>query len=476
MSRLPRDLASAPGPGTVPEIPDTTAAYTDFERDGSGAGVAPWPRGVSVTAARLDGYGRVELVELDGRSGTEGRSFRAAVGAWERLGDHDHVAPVVGSGKRPRPWVATVGDPTLADRGDADLASTLWIGVCLADALAYAHGEGVTHGAVTPVRVRLYPTAEWPFPRLCGFGLVRLLTGDADAVVRAAPEQVTPDPCHGTGTRTDVYGLALTLYEALAGDLPYATDDAPRAAVLESAPIPPSTVEPTLPGAVDDLLLPALARDPPDRPDLDSFRDELVSLLAAESPGSAGNAGSGDAGAGTGDPVADPSFPFLDGDRADWRTACPSCSRSVTNTLSAFRAHWRDAERCDGPPERPPVRAAHSRAEWERIVESVESAPDTAGTGTRGTAGGIGNGNGNRGGTADHPLWTALAEERVVEVGGVAVASPDGTYPWLSYPRRGWRVPCPSCGSSVFNAEGAMKAHWSDAPGCAGPPDDFETA
>jgi len=483
MSRLARDLASAPDPGAVPETADATVAYTDFERDGSGAGVAPWPHGVSVTAARLGGYGRVELVELDGRAGTEGRSFRAAVGAWERVGDHDHVAPVVGSGKRPRPWVATAGDPTLADRGDAGLASTLWIGICLADALAYAHGEGVTHGAVTPGRVRLHPTAEWPFPRLCGFDLARLLAEDVGAVVRAAPEQVTPEPYHGTGTRTDVYGLALTLYEALAGDPPYVTDHDPRAAVLGSTPVPPSTVEPTLPGAVDDLLLPALAKDPPDRPDLDSFRNELVSLLAAESPesaGSAGSTGSADAGTGTGDPVADPSFPFLDGDRADWRTACPSCSRSVTNTLAAFRAHWRDAERCDGPPERPPVRAAHSGAEWERIVESVESAPDTAGTGTGagGTAGGPGSGGrgGSGAGNADHPLWTALAEERVVEVGGVAVASPDGTYPWLSYPRRGWRVPCPACGSTVFNAVGAMKAHWSDAPGCTGPPDDFETA
>ncbi|MEF8840239.1 MAG: hypothetical protein V5A62_01250 [Haloarculaceae archaeon] len=462
MSELSRDLASAPSPGVLPGTPATTVAYTDFRRDESGAGVAPWPRHVSVTAARLDGYGRVELLELDDRGTTGGRAFLAAVGAWERVADHDHVAPVVGSGKRPRPWVATVGDPTLADRADAELAPTLWIGVCLAGAFAYAHDEGVLHGAVTPGRVRLHPTPEWPFPRLCGFGLARLLAEGTDAPARAAPEQVAPEPHHGAGTATDVYGLALTLYEALTGDLPYVSDD-PRA-VLESTPVPPSTVEPTLPTAVDDLLLPALAKDPVDRPGLDAFRDDLVALLAAESPESADDGGSG---TGTATPATDSSFPFLDGARADWRTACPSCGRSVTNTLAAFRAHWRDAGRCDGPPERPPIRADHSREDWARIVESVESAPDTASTGTAGTPG---NGNPN------HPLWTALAEGRVVEVGGVAVASADGTYPWLSYPRRGWRVPCPVCGSTVFNAETAMKAHWSDAPDCSGPPDDFETA
>ncbi|MEF8867637.1 MAG: hypothetical protein V5A85_03885 [Haloarculaceae archaeon] len=459
MGELPRNLASAPGPGVLPEGPDATVAYTDFRRDGSGDWVAAWPRCVSVTAADLEGYGRVELVELDGR-GTGSRAFVAAVETWDRVADHDHVAPVVGAGKRPRPWVATAGDPTLADDGRRDLVPTLWIGICLAGALAYAHGEGVVHGAVTPERVRLHRTPGWPYPQLDGFSLARLLRGRAGAVARAAPEQVATDGPRGTGTATDVYGLALTLYEALTGDLPYVTDGDPRAAVLGSAPVPPSAVEPTLPTGVDDLLLPALAKDPGDRPVLDSFRDDLVSLLAAETP-------EGDDDISGADPVTDSSFPFLDGDRADWRTACPSCGRSVTNTLAAFRAHWRDAERCDGPPERPPVRAPHSGEEWARVVESVEST-GPGGTGTPTPAG--------PGPTADHPLWTAMAEERVVEVGGVAVASADGSYPWLSYPRRGWRVPCPACGSTVFNAETAMKAHWSDAAGCPGPPDDFETA
>ena len=476
MSELPKGLASAPGPEVLPGSPDAAVAYTDFRRDGSEASVAAWPGAVSVTAARLGGYGRVELLELDGRSAADGRTFLAAVEAWDRVADHDHVAPVVGSGKRPRPWVATDGDPTLADRRSEALAldSTLWSGICLADALAYAHGEGVVHGALRPERVRLHPAPDWPFPRLDGFGLSRLLREEAGGVARAAPEQVTPEPYHGTGTATDVYGLALTLYEALTGDLPYATDADPREAVLGSAPVPPSTVDPALPGDLDDVLLPALAKDPADRPDLAAFRDGLVSLLAAETPANGGSEG------GTADPAADASFPFLDGDRADWRTACPSCGRSVTNTLAAFRAHWRDAERCDGPPERPPVRADHSREAWAGVVESVESAAPASLPSSRGRNGGNGGsgGSGGSGGGANahHPLWTALAEGRVVEVGGVAVASDDGTYPWLSYPRRGWRVPCPACGSTVFNAETAMKAHWSDAPACPGPPDDFETA
>jgi hypothetical protein len=459
MSELPRDLASAPGPEVLPDAPEVTVAYTDFRRAeaddrAEGTRTASWPGGVSVAAARLDGVGPVELLELDDRTHTAGRSFLAAVQSWERVADHDHVAPIVCAGKRPRPWVATVATPTLAGAEDPPLDLVLWVGVCLADALGYAHDAGLYHGAVTPHRVRLHPSREWPFPRLDGFGLARVLAEDTGEVARAAPEQVGRE--RTIGAASDVYGLALTLYETLTGDLPYVIDGDPRGAVLGSAPLPPSTVEPTLPRRVDDLLLPALAKRPADRPTLEAFRDALVSLLLAEVGGSEGPARA--------DPETADSFPFLDGDRADWRTDCPSCGRSVTNTLAAFRAHWCDAGRCDGPPEHPPRRASHSPAEWARVVESVRSATPTR---SRKRAGG---------GTADHPLWTALAEERVIEVGGVAVASDDGTYPWLSYPRRGWRVPCPACGSTVFNAETAMKAHWSDAPGCAGPPDDFETA
>jgi serine/threonine protein kinase len=106
----------------------------------------------------------------------------------------------------------------------------------------------------------------------------RVAEADGGAA-RSAPEQVRPEPYHGAGTATDVYGLALALYETLTGDLPYVTDDDPRSAMLGSAPVPPSTVEPALPGGVDDLLLPALAKDPADRPDLDAFRNQATARV-----------------------------------------------------------------------------------------------------------------------------------------------------------------------------------------------------
>jgi endogenous inhibitor of DNA gyrase (YacG/DUF329 family) len=440
------DVAEAPGPEVCPAGPDRQAAYTDFERDDRGGGGGSWLGRVSVSRASLDGF-PVELVELDGRAGVSLRAFVAGVDRWREVADHDHVLRVVASGKQPRPWFAVPAGDSYAGQV-LSLPEALWVGVCLAEALAYAHGHDRVHGALSPARVARSPTDAWAFPRLDAIEVAALVSAETPSPYRA-PEQVAPERYGPVGPQVDVHGLGVTLYELLTGEPPYHGEGVDRD-IVESRRVPPSTVRPALPEVVDDLLRPALAKAPADRYDsVAAFRSELVALLEAQHV-----SGGGDADA----PVA---FPLFDGDRAEWTAPCPDCGRSVTNTFESFRDHWRDADRCPGPRETVPDRATCSAAEWERVVELTELAIAEAPEERRE----------NRSG---HPLWAALTAGQVVAVGGVSVASEEGTYPWLHYPTRGWRVPCPRCGSAVYNTESAMKAHWSDAPTC-GPPDMFST-
>lgn len=487
MTDAPSDIPAAPDPDRRDPFPAATVAYTDVEVTGQ---AGEWPNAVR-RAGRLtvDGDRRsVERLEptRPGRlpAGTD-REFVGAADRWATVADHDHAVGVAGFGRKPRPFVVSEAYPgDCRDRlGSVDVDFALWLGVAVAAALAYAHDRNVVHGFLTPASVRLRPTGrEWDYPAVADWGVAEVLRraagvdglDEAEATAfhrRLAPEHVAPDRYGEVTPSTDVYGLGLTLYELLTGERPHVgTGDAPvdgdptSATVVGTAPVPPTTVAPDLPAVVDDLLLDALRTDPEDRYDsVADFRDRLVARLETEVGGGV------DSSTVEAPPAAE--FPFLDGDRAQWRADCPTCGRAVNNTFESFLAHWRDADRCDGPPvSAPTARAGYSDAEWAEVVARVREAIDAVPSNTADPGGASP--------ATDHPLWVALADggTRVVEVGGVAVDSHDGSFPWLSYPRRGWRVPCPACGDGVYNARSAMKAHWSDAPNCAGPPDRFDVA
>ncbi len=73
----------------------------------------------------------------------------------------------------------------------------------------------------------------------------------------------------GVSSATDVFGLGVLLFELLTGELPF-----PKASKrnpfpqVERAPASARGFRPTLPRALDDLLLACLAHDPAIRPGL----------------------------------------------------------------------------------------------------------------------------------------------------------------------------------------------------------------
>jgi serine/threonine protein kinase len=67
--------------------------------------------------------------------------------------------------------------------------------------------------------------------------------------------------------RTDVYGLGCVLFHALTGSVPFirGTDLQRMWAHVHESPPAPSSIEPRLPRALDDVVGRALAKDPADR-------------------------------------------------------------------------------------------------------------------------------------------------------------------------------------------------------------------
>ena len=144
------------------------------------------------------------------------------------------------------------------------------LGIQAAEALAYAHREGVIHRDIKPSNLLLdRQGAIW----IADFGLARMQsggdvthTGDTLGTLRyMSPEQFTDSKV--VDQRTDVYSLGLTLYELLA--LRPAFDHAPREQlirkILEEEVTPPRQLDVSIPPDLETIVLKAVRKEPGDR-------------------------------------------------------------------------------------------------------------------------------------------------------------------------------------------------------------------
>jgi serine/threonine-protein kinase len=170
---------------------------------------------------------------------------------------------------------------TLLDlRGRLPLHTALGLAVQLAEALAYAHHQGVFHADLRPENVLLDRQGR---PKVVDFGLchVAVATGvvSLDSIARRAaylaPEQVSGD---SIGPRTDVYALAAILYEMLVGSPPLSGPNALATASRRLFAEPPRLrgERPDVSWGLEYVIRQALAPDPADRPPTaEAFRAAL---------------------------------------------------------------------------------------------------------------------------------------------------------------------------------------------------------
>jgi serine/threonine-protein kinase len=163
----------------------------------------------------------------------------------------------------------------------------------VAEAIHYAHQQGVIHRDLKPANVLLQRAevqgaepAEgvrglpaWP-PRaltadLCAkvtdFGLAKFLAGSdltRSGEMLGTPSYMAPEQAAGKpgaiSAAVDVYGLGTILYETLTGRPPFAaaTVDATLALVRQEEPVPPRRLQPTVPRDLETICLKCLRKEP----------------------------------------------------------------------------------------------------------------------------------------------------------------------------------------------------------------------
>lgn len=159
------------------------------------------------------------------------------------------------------------------------------LGRQLAATLHFLHGEGWLHLDVKPSNIIMGPT-----PRLIDLSVARrierahLINGYVGTDAYMAPEQADPSKWPTIGRKTDTWGLAATLYYAVAKRLPHSKGRRNGAGGAERFPQlveQPAFLDPLRhsPG-LSDLIMAGLARDPAARPSVEELFDRFDELAA----------------------------------------------------------------------------------------------------------------------------------------------------------------------------------------------------
>lgn len=222
---------------------------------------------VEVTFAEVTGRDAVEVrTELEERA--LAFRFQAEVAA---VLDDPHVVQVLEHGEsNGAPFVVTklLEGKGLRQRllhGPVALAEVQAVVRQVTGTLGKAHSLGITHGRLRPDHLFSTEAAGEPFIEVAGFGATAQTSTPSPY---ASPEQLLA--ATGSDARSDLWALAVTIYELLTTTLPFeaATPAGVTVAICNTQFAPPTQYRTDLPPGIDDWFSAAFAKDPASR-----FRD-----------------------------------------------------------------------------------------------------------------------------------------------------------------------------------------------------------
>ncbi|HEV8194991.1 MAG TPA: protein kinase [Gemmatimonadales bacterium] len=227
-------------------------------------------------------------------SGVNQDRFRREIQLAARL-NHPHIVPLLAAGAAgDLLWYAMPfieGESLrvkLARGGELPVTETARILREVADALAYAHAQGVVHRDIKPDNVLL----SGRHALVTDFGVAKAVSvssGDHNMTslgvalgtpAYMAPEQASADP--NVDSRADIYALGVMAYEMLVGQPPF-TAMSPQALLASHITQTPATVSshrPAVPPALNAIVMRCLEKRPADRwQSADDIMPHLDALL-----------------------------------------------------------------------------------------------------------------------------------------------------------------------------------------------------
>ena len=154
------------------------------------------------------------------------------------------------------------------------LSEELAIAIQLVDILHYLAQHRIVHKDIKPANILIHPFSKKV--KLTDFSIASVLPKETQelknphmlegTLAYLAPEQ-TGRMNRGIDYRTDFYGLGVTFYELLSGELPFQSDDPLKLIHCHIAkhPIPPHEINPNIPPGVSTIILKLMAKNAEER-------------------------------------------------------------------------------------------------------------------------------------------------------------------------------------------------------------------
>ncbi|MEU8887224.1 protein kinase [Streptomyces sp. NPDC048442] len=161
-------------------------------------------------------------------------------------------------------------------------------------ALETSHEMGLVHRDIKPGNVMM---TKRGVVKVMDFGIARAMQSGVTSMTQTGmvvgtPQYLSPEQALGRGVdaRSDLYSVGIMLFQLLTGRLPFEADSplALAYAQVQEEPVAPSSINRTIPPAVDALVARALKKNPNERfPSAAAMADECTRVLTTVQPGAA---------------------------------------------------------------------------------------------------------------------------------------------------------------------------------------------
>ncbi|PGH49427.1 protein kinase [Streptomyces sp. Ru87] len=213
----------------------------------------------------------------------------------------------------------SVLDEDIARYGAMPTDKALKIAADVLAALEVSHEMGLVHRDIKPGNVMMN---KRNVVKVMDFGIARAMQSGVTSMTQTGmvvgtPQYLSPEQALGRGVdaRSDLYSVGIMLFELLTGRLPFDADSplAIAYAHVQEEPVAPSSINSSIPPAVDALVARALKKNPNERfPTAEAMRDECARVSSSGATGAGPQIVSGAAGTRSGAGVGSAVFPPVD--------------------------------------------------------------------------------------------------------------------------------------------------------------------